>query len=133
QIAAVGAADQRAALQAAMWEGAGVERDGDGLAALRRILEEIPRPADPESANLLEVARLTAAAAELRTESRGAHFRRDHPQADPAQVRRIAWAGGVPHLLPLGAPRRVPRRAPAREASARGTDRLLAYRWTSRP
>jgi len=117
--AAIGAAgaDPRAAIQAAMWDGAGVERDGEGLAALRRALDAIARPADPETANLLEVARLTTAAAAMRTESRGAHFRRDHPQADPAQGRRIAWAGGEPHLLPLGAPRRVARRTPVRVAA----------------
>ena len=32
----------------------------------------------------------------LRTESRGAHFRRDHPVPDPRQARRIAWVGGQP-------------------------------------
>ncbi|MDX6645650.1 MAG: L-aspartate oxidase, partial [Miltoncostaeaceae bacterium] len=94
-----------------------VERDGDGLAALRRRLGALPGPADPETANLLEVACLTAAAAELRTESRGAHFRRDHPRADADQARRIAWAGGEPHLLPHGAAHRVPRGAPARVAA----------------
>jgi L-aspartate oxidase len=116
-LEAAGAPDPRPALQTAMWEGAGVERDGDGLAALRRTLEGMARPADPETANLLEVARLTAAAAALRTESRGAHFRRDHPQADPAQARRIAWAGGEPHLLAGRTRRRVRRRTPVRAAA----------------
>jgi L-aspartate oxidase len=117
-LAATDGPDPRAALQAAMWEGAGVERAAQGLAALRRTLAALPHPADPETANLLEVARLTAAAAELRTESRGAHFRRDHPLADPAQTHRIAWAGGEPHLVSVGAPRRRTARPAAAVAAA---------------
>src|SRR5262245_13171284 len=93
----------RAAVARAMWAGVGVERDARGLSEARRTLDALPAPADPEAANLLEVARLAARAAQLRTESRGAHFRRDHPGADPRLAVRIAWAGGEPRLLPLHA------------------------------
>ena len=48
-------------------------------------------PACPSasSRNPLTVARLVATAALARPESRGAHFRADHPLADPAWRRRI--------------------------------------------
>jgi L-aspartate oxidase len=89
----------RRALQAAMWDGVGVERDATGLAAAAAALESIHPGDDPETGNLLLVARLTAAAADIRTESRGAHYRSDFPLPDPAQVRRIAWVGGEPYLV----------------------------------
>jgi L-aspartate oxidase len=90
-----------------MWEGVGVERDAAGLAATAVALDAVGPGDDPETANLLLVARLAAAAADIRTESRGAHFRADFPLPDPAQARRIAWAGGQPHLVPDARPRRA--------------------------
>jgi L-aspartate oxidase len=106
----------RASLQAAMWRGLGVERDAEGIAGAARALAALPDGTDPGTDNLLLVARLAAAAAGLRTESRGAHFRRDHPLPDPAQARRIAWVGGSPFHAP---PTRVGpvRRALAQEAA----------------
>jgi L-aspartate oxidase len=56
-------------LRRTMWREAGLVRDGAGLARLRT------------SAHL--VARLIAEGALFRTESRGAHFRADHPREDP--------------------------------------------------
>jgi L-aspartate oxidase len=99
-----------------MWRGVGVERDADGIDAAIRELDALPRGTDPETDNLLLVARLAAAAAGLRTESRGAHFRRDHPLPDPAQARRIAWVGGAPLHLPT-VPLSRPHRAVAKEAA----------------
>jgi L-aspartate oxidase len=90
----------RRAVQAAMWDGVGVQRDAAGLAAAAAALDAVAPGDDLEAANLLLVARLTAAAADIRTESRGAHHRSDHPLPDPAQARRIAWAGGQPYLVP---------------------------------
>ena len=56
--------------RAAVWELAGLERDGEGLERLRA--QEHP------------LARLVAVSALARQESRGAHWRRDHPDRDPA-------------------------------------------------
>jgi L-aspartate oxidase len=56
--------------RAALWRDAGLERDGDGL----RALSEDPHP----------LVRLIARSALARTESRGAHQRRDFPSLDPA-------------------------------------------------
>ena len=71
------------------WEALGLERTGDDLADFARELADA-RPADDEARSLLPLARLTAAAALARTESRGAHWRDDFPDTDPAQrVRRV--------------------------------------------
>jgi L-aspartate oxidase len=99
---AVGSADGaavRTAVGRIMWNGCGLERDAEGLAMAAGELEALPVPADPEAANLLDIARLAVRAATLREESRGAHFRTDFPAADPAQARRTAWAGDQPHHL----------------------------------
>lgn len=78
----------RAALQAVMWQGAGVVRTEAGLAETQRALDvwlaasssEGPRAdvdtlAEHEDRNLLTVARELVRAARWRTESRGAHHR----------------------------------------------------------
>lgn len=110
------AAATRAAVQRAMWEGVGVERDAAGLQAARRALDALAPTGDPETDNLLLVARVSAAAAERRTESRGAHHRRDFPAPDPAQAHRTAWVDGIPHTLTPAATRRR-RRVLAKEAA----------------
>ncbi|MEQ9337203.1 MAG: L-aspartate oxidase, partial [Miltoncostaeaceae bacterium] len=81
----------RAAMQDWMWTGVGVERDAEGLARARAGLAALPATGDAETDNLLLVARATAAAAEHRRESRGAHHRSDIPSSDPAQAHRVAW------------------------------------------
>lgn len=90
----------RRAVQEAMWRGVGVERDALGLDEASRLLAALPEGTDPATDNLLMIGRLAAAAAAARTESRGAHFRADFPDPDPAQARRIAWVGGLPVALP---------------------------------
>lgn len=70
------------------WESLGLVRDGDALSVLAAELAGA-RPADEEAATLLPLARLTTAAALARTESRGAHSRRDYPETDERhRVRR---------------------------------------------
>ena len=89
-------AEARAELRRLMWEKVGVARDGAGLATavaeFERLAAKLPSPDSRpavETANLLTVARLVAAAALVRPESRGAHQRDDHPATDPAWRRRL--------------------------------------------
>jgi L-aspartate oxidase len=82
--------EQRERLQRAMTEGAGVLRSAGSLEATRKELEALGEPADEENRNLLTVAAALLAAADERTETRGAHARTDHPQTDPAfQIRLV--------------------------------------------
>lgn len=80
-----------------LWEDVGIVRTGSGLAeALRRFgeLRQEHEPAGPGKlagpvANAATTAFLIARAALERTESRGAHFRSDHPQSRPAWRRHL--------------------------------------------
>jgi L-aspartate oxidase len=70
-----------AELRRRMWEQAGPVRSEEGLTALLAWLGERP------DSNPALVADLIAGAAVRRTESRGGHLRRDHPDTDPDQAR----------------------------------------------
>jgi len=63
---------------------AGIERDARGLAAALEGIAAIERAgaAAPALLNMTAAAKLVAAAAFARRESRGAHFRGDYPQTD---------------------------------------------------
>ncbi|WP_394552591.1 L-aspartate oxidase [Agromyces sp. MMS24-JH15] len=90
----------REALQALMWDRVGLERDAAGLAEASSLLAgwRAPDPVDRRTAedrNLLDLARLTTAAALARRESVGAHFRSDasaaasvHPAPAAADLAR---------------------------------------------
>jgi len=92
----------RSALHAVMWRHAGLVRDAAGLTEAASVLagwarraDEAPTLPDPSSVtdaedrNLLLLARAVVAAAQQRTESRGAHARDDFPTIDPAQAAPI--------------------------------------------
>jgi fumarate reductase flavoprotein subunit len=91
----------RAALSALMWDKVGILRDAQGLAAASAELESLDEAMDRigiEGANLaynltwhdwlnlkslVLVSRSITAASLARTDSRGAHFRSDHPRSGP--------------------------------------------------
>ncbi len=78
-----------ATLRRLMADHVGVVRDDDGLAdALAAIADLTARCTGARFGNTLVAARMIAAAAFARTESRGGHFRADFPEADPAWRRR---------------------------------------------
>lgn len=86
----------RRGLQKVMWEMFLVEKDAASLARARQYVEDdrerlrtrlrITEPSDLaiafEHRNLLDVAEVIIAAASMRTESRGSHYRRDYPTRD---------------------------------------------------
>jgi succinate dehydrogenase/fumarate reductase flavoprotein subunit len=93
-------------LKEAMWEGCGVARDRQGLLRARDRIEElteraadmtIPGPREANYAwqealdltNQLEVARVMVESALVREESRGSHYRTDHPEQDDAHWLRF--------------------------------------------
>jgi L-aspartate oxidase len=89
-------AEVRGPVQAAMTRGTGVLRSGGSLAATAVELAELagaratPRTDAWEATNLLTIAGALTASAEERRETRGCHWREDHPEVDDA------WLG---HLL----------------------------------
>lgn len=83
------------ALQAMMWECAGIERDAAGLERGLRTIAGWPQRGEPpvsrdgfERQQMTTVAFLMLNAALRRTESRGSHFRSDYPEPDDAHWRR---------------------------------------------
>jgi L-aspartate oxidase len=94
-------------LQQAMTRWASVVRDGAGLRDLADVLGDAPTRAirtraDFEDVALTATARVVAAAALDRTESRGCHHRSDYPDTDPAQAvsRAVRDQGAVVAPLP---------------------------------
>ena len=81
-------------LRQLMWQHVGLLRDRPGLEGALDAIDYLAhrlgdRPG--ETANLLTVGRLVAAAALARCESRGAHHRLDFPRQDEQQAHRQAW------------------------------------------
>ncbi|WP_439692215.1 L-aspartate oxidase [Curtobacterium sp. SP.BCo] len=102
------ATDVRRVVQSVMTDRVGLLRDAAGLASARRGLAAVAVPCptgvhDHEDRALLDLARITALAAETRTESRGAHARTDHPDTDPSAPASYAWVAQhapVPQEVP---------------------------------
>jgi len=97
--------DIRNSLRALMWRHVGVERTGDALAEALATVESwcryvLPRQfADPQGwqlQNMLEVARLMIRGAIRREETRGVHFRADHPATSRDWRSHVAWRRGSP-------------------------------------
>jgi len=94
----------RDSLQRALTRGAGVVRSAESLAAARAVVEDTAaalgdRTASVgagELANLLQLADALLASALTRTESRGAHARREYPASDPAWRRRLVFLSEHP-------------------------------------
>ncbi|OWA35830.1 L-aspartate oxidase [Saccharibacillus sp. O16] len=97
-----------AELQQQMSRYASIVRDAAGLAQLEQWLMQLPTLPTPlseltrssaELARLYQLALLVVRAAQMRTESRGAHYRADFPTRRDSQ-----WAGVVVTHTPLSAP-----------------------------
>jgi L-aspartate oxidase len=97
-------ADIRNSLRALMWRQVGVERAGGPLAEALETVEGwcryvLPRQfAEPQGwqlQNMLQVARLMIRGAIERAETRGVHFRGDHPEASPEWRAHIGWRRGA--------------------------------------
>ncbi len=93
-------------LQEVMTGEVGVLRSEKGLATAIDDLDALatqrhhePGPDAWETSNLLTVSRALAAAAALREETRGSHWREDHPERDDER-----WAGHVDVVLDRGRP-----------------------------
>lgn len=88
--------EMRRQIASRMWRGAGILRNGHGLESLARelgALEELfGKPLCERRAretwNMLQLGKAIAASAEHRTESRGAHYREDHPRRDDKNWKR---------------------------------------------
>ena len=103
-----------AAFREAMWLGLGIVRTENGLgkalAEAEAVLDRVAAtPAQTlgdlvaviERAHLAQTARACAASALLRTESRAAHYREDHPAMDPRWVATVAYDAGGAARQPL--------------------------------
>ncbi|MEL7237300.1 MAG: FAD-binding protein, partial [Planctomycetota bacterium] len=100
--------DVRSSLRSVMWRNAGIERDGELLSECRDIIGfwsryVMDKSFDPavqngqakegwELQNMLTTCLLITSAAHARTESRGVHYRTDHPNRDDEHWRlRLRW------------------------------------------
>ncbi len=94
-------ADVRSSLRSLMWRNVGIERNGPHLDEAGEIINFWSRyvldktfdtPAGWELQNMLEVATLIGRSANLRTETRGVHYRTDFPGLDDQHWRlHIDW------------------------------------------
>ena len=108
-IAAPGSSNGQAAetekliqkIQGLMWQHVGVVRDGKALRTvvpqLRELQAQLPTSGDRrahEAANILEAGLLIARSALAREESRGAHYRLDHPLRNDSKYQKHSVVRG---------------------------------------
>ena len=95
--------DVRSSLRSVMWRHVGIERQGERLDEVAEMFDFWSRytldkifddRAGWEVQNLLTVGSLINRAARHRTESRGCHFRLDHPDPDESQRSHTVWRNG---------------------------------------
>jgi L-aspartate oxidase len=91
-------ADRRHGMQEVMTSRVGVLRDARGLGEALHYLGTLEpgaaevEPAAWETTNLLAISTALAAAADVRTETRGSHWREDHPERDDTKAGHIdSW------------------------------------------
>ncbi|MHB8804362.1 MAG: L-aspartate oxidase [Coriobacteriia bacterium] len=116
QLGTADARAVRAAIQVLMSDHVAVTRSAVSLAAAAEGLAELAtslggeHPYEIETQNLLVNASLMTSAAIAREESRGTHFRSDHPARDDAQWRgRMLWRRGeAPYYDPLRGVETIP-------------------------
>jgi L-aspartate oxidase len=105
--------DLRESLRALMWRRVGITRDSAGLKEASDHVDHwgryiLPLEFDDVSGwtmqNMLLVARLMIAAASLRRESRGVHYRRDFPDADPAMNEHLSLKAITPESTGIETP-----------------------------
>ena len=82
-------------LRSFAWEHCGVIRKKLDYPQISFSSLERPSAADHERRNIETVARLIATAAQARRESRGAHFRLDYPEKDPAFQKHSVIRGSL--------------------------------------
>ncbi|HXR95408.1 MAG TPA: L-aspartate oxidase [Rhizomicrobium sp.] len=80
-------------LRAAMTRHAGLERDAKGLGQLLEVIGRLEQTAEPALLNMLASARLVAAGALERRESRGGHWRQDFSLTGKNGVRTFMTLG----------------------------------------
>jgi L-aspartate oxidase len=95
-------------LRDAMSRHVGLERDRDGLIQGLVVIERLERQASGDLLNMLAAARLVTAAALMREESRGAHWRSDFPALSQNGARRF---------LTLADARRIGETAPRKRSA----------------
>jgi L-aspartate oxidase len=111
-------ADVKNSLRSVMWRNVGIEREGERLTETREIIafwsryvmDKTFNPAEIgadaavsgwELQNMLTACFLITTAAYTRTESRGAHFRVDHPQRDDQHWRlHLLWKRAMETPIP---------------------------------